>query len=241
MRSRAVLIFPFFFLAIMAAPAHGLDLNIPELENTAKTHKDPAVFYDLGVLYSNSGNTGKAVLNFKKALLLRQSDKDASANLNNLRQSIGIPPYYSESSPIEKAVLFPFSFFSLNGGAVFGFVLFLLGSAGLSIVLSGLFQVPRTGLIRTVSIVLLAVGAVYLVSSFIRYRFTFDPANAVVLLDSKLLERPDGDALSLADIPGGMECVVRDEMNAYFRISTLDGREGWTAGTNVERLWEGEK
>lgn len=231
----------FLFLFFIFPAVHSADLTIPDLEKASLQAKDPALFYDLGVLYANEGNTGKAILNFKKAKLLNPSDRDISENLNRLRQTIGIPPYFSEASPIEKAVLFPFNIFSLNGGLLFGIVLFIIGSTGLSAVLSRLFHSRFSGKIRTFSIVAMIAGTVYITASFIRYQFTFDGKNAVLLSDCSLLERPDEQSSPLNEAPGGMECVVRDSNNGYVRINTLDGHEGWVVRTNVERLWEGEQ
>lgn len=219
--------------------------GIHELEKASLERKDPDVFYNLGALYADSGNTGKAVLNFRKAVLLRPSDREARASLDTLRQSIGIPPYFSESSPIEKALLFPFLAFSLNASLIFGLVLFIAGSTALSLVISGLSErmsVPvKKNVMRALGIGFLILGSVYILSSFIRYRFTFDPKNAVVLKDTKLLEIPESGSLTIADIPGGMECAVRDARNGYYRIGTIDGREGWIPGNEVERLWDGER
>ena len=229
------------FIFLTVSVVHPVELTIPALEKAAVNTKDPAVFYDLGVLYAGAGDTGRAILDFRKALLLKPSDRAAADNLNRLRQSIGIPPYFSEASPIEKAVLFPFTIFSLNGGLVFGIVLFVLGSAVLSLVLSNIITLPFEGRVRIISIIAMIAGLVYITASFVRYRFTFDPKNAVILTDGALLERPDAKSLPLAEAPGGMECVVRDDNDGYVRVNTLDGHEGWVVSANVERLWEGKK
>lgn len=228
-------------LLFFVGRAFNAELTIPDLEKSAPRSRDATLFYDLGVLYANSGNTGKAILNFKKARLLDPSDRETGENLNALRQTIGIPPYFSEGSPIEKAVLLPFSVFSLNGGLIFGLVLFIAGSLGLSFVLSQLKRFAFSGKIKIGSIVTLVIGLVYISASLIRFQFTFDPRNAVLLADCSLLERPDAESIPLSDVPGGMECVVRDINGGYARVNTLDGHEGWVIRTNVERLWEGEQ
>jgi hypothetical protein len=207
-----------------------------------KQNKDYRLFYNLGADSANKGDIGSAVLNFKRANILNPGDKETIDNLNKLRASIGVPPYLFDLSPLEKAVLSPFRLFSINGSVLFGGVLFILGSLGITLLFARLippsFQ-KYLILIRNSFIALFCLGLIYLASSLIRYRIDFDNKLSVVTQASDLLDRPSGDAIVITAMPAGIEGVVKKETDGYCLITIIDGHEGWTLKTNITRVWEG--
>jgi hypothetical protein len=207
-----------------------------------KNNKDPRLFYNLGVQFENAGDTGSAILNFKRAGILNPDDTDTKDNLNKLRDSIGVPPYLFDLSPLEKAVLLPFRIFSLNVSFLAGFILFSIGSIGISILFAGLIPPAFSRylkIIRTSFIVFLCMGVVYIVSSWARYNIDFDKKLCVVTQASNLLDRPSDDAVTISRLPAGMEGSVRRENGSYFLITVIDGHEGWISRSNVIKVWDG--
>jgi hypothetical protein len=230
------------FVFLVKAALFSSALDIPELEKLAVQYQDSRMFYNLGVSYANTNNVGRAVLNLKRAYLLNNNDKTAFNILNDLRSSIGVPPYWFEVSPLEKAALLPFTFFSLNGGFLLGFLFLLWGSFGLSVVLSRIlpvnFQKHKDIILKT-SIFLFIFGILYLFFSILRYQSTFDKKNAVVIKNEALFETPGGKARKLKDLPAGMECAIREESSGFYLIRTIQGQEGWVEKNGVEKLWNG--
>lgn len=219
--------------------------SIPDMEKTALSTKDYRLFYNLGVIYASTNDAGASILNLKRAYLLNPYDKETKRTLNKLRESIGIPSYLFDQSPLEKLILLPFSLFPINTDFVIGFILLALGSLVFSFLLSKLdipvvrpfmkYQKPA----RTAAIVLITLGLVYIASSVLRNNTLFDPKNAVVMNASDIKDRPDVNAIKIVSVPAGLECIIVKESLAYYLINTIDGHEGWIARTNLSRLWEG--
>ncbi len=59
---------------------------------TAKAGYSPSVLYNLANSYAQSGKTGKAVLNYERALRLSPSDSDISGNLELIKKEFGLFP-----------------------------------------------------------------------------------------------------------------------------------------------------
>ncbi len=236
---KKVILFILFFNLIIITKISGQSISdISQLENLSKKYYDSKIFYNLGILYAENGNTGKAILNLKRSYLLNSNDRDIKTSLNTLRNTIGIPPYLLEQSPIETAVLFLFTFLNINVNALLGIIFLMLGSTGLSASFARFFPAFINRL-KTASIILITAGIIYILSSAARYTAAFNKKNAVVINQSQLLERPDFTALKITDIIPGMECSIKNKMGGFFLINTLDGHEGWIIETNLSRLWGG--
>ena len=218
--------------------AFGLTNGIAELEETALTIKNEAVYFNLGIEYLNRNDIGHAVLNLKRAHLLNPYDSEIASALSAARESIGIPAYFFEASPLERVIQFPLTVFALPAMAAIGIVLFAAGSAGLSLGLARIVEMLRARVWRIVSIVLMALGAVYLAGAYVRYGAMFDPAMGVAVYSGTVADRPDATALEKKDIAAGIECRIENEIDGYYFITTIDGKEGWTALTNIARVWK---
>ncbi len=238
---KIILLFLFIFFIIFSSVfAAAEDFTISNLNELSLHHHDSKIFYNLGITSLRSGDMGNAVLNLKKASVLDPGDSEIKEALNSARETLGIPLYLFELTPLEKIILFPFTLFSLNTGFFLGLILFILGSISISLYFSQI-EIPflkfNYKYIRIFSIIVIVIGIVYLFSSVIRYSFIFDNKSAVVTAQSPLNERPAPASIKITDIMQGMECTVKKEEEGFYLIDTIDGREGWSNKTNIAFLW----
>lgn len=239
-----ILILSTIFIALSAS-LYGLE-TLPEMEKEAFVSKDFRLFYNIGILYAESNQAGLSILNLKRASLLNPYDKDAQDSLNNLRNSIGIPSYLFDQSPLEKAMQLPFNMISINISVIVGIVFLFIGSIFLSIILSrlnlkiiGPIIMNHRKIIRILSFIFILIGIIYLLSAIIRYQAVFNHKNAVVISPSELKDRPENNALTIINLPSGLECTVKEQSSGYYMVNTIDGHEGWIYRTNLSRVWEG--
>ncbi len=216
--------------------------EIPQLEKLAKLFKDDRIYYNLGILYGDAGNKGLAILNLRRANLLNPYSKDIKNQLNAYRDSIGIPPYLMDLSPLEQAVLFPFLILNINWTGFIGLLFLLTGSCGLSVIL-GRFTIilleNHQKQVMIFSLIFFILGIIFILSAIVRYNVTFDNKNAVLINDSILQERPEENSIKINDAAAGLECVIKKASSDYYLINTIDGHEGWINKTNLTRIWEG--
>lgn len=225
--------------------SNSINMKINELQNISATSRDYRVFYNLGVLYLNKNDVGRAILNLKRAYLLNPYNKDVYSVLTDTRTKLGVPAYIFEATFLEKAILFPFTIFHINATIAIGVVFFMLGSVLLSLELSG--QIAKISLfkkikIRRVAIIFFAIGVVYLIAGTIRHSFVFNSKMAVVVGTSQsddiaLFQLPEDKSEPIDTTSIGMECQIEDEQSAFLRINTIDGKVGWIDKMYVERLW----
>lgn len=213
-------------------------LTLEETMNTLITnHRDPDVFYDLGVVSYQNNHIGNAILNLKRAYQLAPYDREIRQALFAVRATLGIPAYLYETSPLVKVFLFPFTVFKLNAMAWIGLFLFGLGSAGLCwLFLSRIKKDETLKRIRTLTVIAITVGMVYLISALIRYRVVFNVDQAVIMEESLLYSNAQAEE-ELDNVQEGLECTVLDSSGEYLRIETVTGERGWIESNVIERVW----
>lgn len=240
-----------FCLSLASAGAYALTnftnadgaRQLTDMLRTAAGQLDDKLFYNIGVLYYGAGDKGRAAIYLKRAYLLNPYDKMNRDALFLARSDLEIPEEFYQSSPLAKIFLFPFTTLTVNATAVFGLVLFVLGAAWFSILLSGLAaklslgDKLRTALFVT-AIVFASLGVMEMTAAGVRYHNLFDKSQAVVLNDTALYKEPRADADKLADLQAGLECRVRDYEGGYYLVETVDTRKGWVSENDVEMLWE---
>jgi tetratricopeptide (TPR) repeat protein len=233
-------------LAVCMFPAalHAGTNSVEDWEALAARHRDARIFFNLGAAYSASGNTGKAVLNLKRAALLAPSDRIASALLASEREKLGFPRHFFDSPLIESIILFPFSFAGTNVTAAIGIFLFAAGALFLAFLFSRLWkgrfrfpEGPHRNRFFTAGWIALAAGGVLLISSVVRESAAMNPGEAVILAESSLRVTPKDGAEILSDLPEGMECRVIRTDGSWYLLRTVTGQEGWFPSAFVGRLW----
>jgi hypothetical protein len=244
MKIKTVATYIIFFVSVCSFGFAGNNnsyLQKDELIELANTIRNDRVYYNLGVIYYREGETGRAVLNFKRARLLNPYDNLNKDALNEARRVAGAPSYIFETSPIQDVLLFPFTVFSMNALVAVGIIFFLSGSIALSFVFVGTPAGEFLSRIKKIKIwcaVFIIAGMVYITASIIRHRVVFDRSQAVAVENARIFQLPEEDASVIGMLDEGIECRIESENGGFFLIRSIDNKFGWVIADNIEALWE---
>jgi len=239
-----------FGLLILTFSLSSQDLN-PDSLNAEKTFyqqtlqkleaeanrgvKNADLFYNMGVCHFQLGNTGKAVLNFLRALNLNSAHKQAKQNLLYIRNLH--PELSSEPTRPFLVQLFLniYDFFSLNRLAITLLIIAIL----LTLSLHWLMHTPsgkEHGLpilaVVITAILFIAFGSMLLVKNH-RYR---NDARAVVIANvAPIYHTPESKNI-LQTIPEGSVVVVSKTQHNRVQVILPDGTQGWVESNTIERV-----
>ncbi|MDL1891922.1 tetratricopeptide repeat protein [Sphingobacteriales bacterium CHB3] len=188
---------------------------------------DATIYYNLGNAYYKSGNVGKAILNYERALKLTPNDDDLLHNLQLANLMI-----------VNKVDAAPRLFiwdwwdavkdaFSLNGitWIVYGF--FLLFTASIMVVL-----LARSFSIRNAGFV---AGLASLVLVILSSTIFIGKLNAVQRSDTAIVtasittvkNSPDEKSSDAFVLHEGVKVFITDKVNEWLKIRLADGKVGW--------------
>jgi tetratricopeptide (TPR) repeat protein len=190
-----------------------------------------AVLQNLGSAYFRSGDVGRAILAFERALLLKPGDSDLKANLKLVRDEAAVfppPPAEGWRGWLERPSR---KFWS---GLALGSALLLPAAAGLWLGLRSRWRGAAA-----VSIFASVAGSAALGLSLyaLQARKGEDARGIVVGDPAKVRISPFEKAEERGSLAGGREVRLGREANGYFWVSVDGGAtEGWVAAQEVERL-----
>jgi len=198
----------------------------------AKAHPSaPELLADWGNAAIGAGDTGTAVLAYRRALMLAPGHDRAARNLATLRSSLPDWLPRPQSATAIDSLLFWRGLLSpsaqlLLGGALFGIGILLLapwpGPGRRAMRSGGAACVVLCG----------AVTALALLAP--------NPAShAVVIADETTLHTADSrgaPALLPTPLPAGTELTILERREGWSRIALADGADGWVASASIESL-----
>ncbi len=190
-----------------------------------------AVLQNLGSAYFRTGDEGRSILAFERALLLKPGDPDLKANLKLVRDQAAVfppPPTEGWRGWLERPSR---KFWS---GLALGSALLLPVAAGLWLTLRSRWR-GAAGLSIFASVA--GLGALGFSLAALQWRKGEDARGIVVGDPANLRISPFEKAEERGSLAGGREVRLGREENGYFWVS-LDGgaTEGWVAAKEVERL-----
>ncbi len=194
---------------------------------------DGALYYNLGNAYYKSGDLGRAILNYRRAQLLRPRDSDVEANLQLAREQTIDKLESDGDSFIDSIRHILVEWTTLNEAAVIMLGIWLAFCA--MIVAAILRPRWRRGLryaIGVVAVVLL-VG---IISSGIRLSDSHDDDAVVVMPSVEAHSGPGDDYLTEFTLHSGAEVRVLEQRNNWTRISLPGNLQGWLPAQTVEKL-----
>lgn len=196
--------------------------------------RNAVVYYNLGNCFYKQGQTGKAVANYRRALMLAPRDGDAEANLNLIRAVVGrgdTTATYGAAgasglpmqlvSPKQLKALFYVAYYLT--AAFFVGVLFLNGR---------LRRAAVYGLALAVVVAGLAFG-------FSRYGLSQirSSVDAVVIVDRAGLKSGPGPAFDeVSTLPDGLELRQRARSGIWVEVQLPTGEVGWVREKDVETI-----
>ncbi len=183
------------------------------------------VLYNLAGSYGQAGKTGKAVLNYERALRLAPSDSDTLGNLELIRNENGL--FQTGISGIERF----FNLLSLNQWSAV--ILFSLGFLALFTVTKR--KIPCSVTVTSVvSVSCLLLLVISLYGTYLRYQ-EFNPS-VVIEANARLLVSPFDSSTSVGAIQEGRLIYPLKEHNNYSFVEDETGRKGWIMNAQIEAV-----
>ena len=193
----------------------------------------PELLADWGNAAVGAGDTGTAVLAYRRALVLEPGHDRATRNLATLRASLPDWLPRPRSATAIDSLLFWRSLLSSSGQFLLGGALFAIG-----ILLLAPWPGPGRRPLRSGGFASLALWAVVTTFAVLAP----NPANeAVVVADETTLHTADSrgaPALLPTPLPAGTEVTMIERRGSWTRIALADGADGWVTTASVESIFE---
>ena len=186
------------------------------------------VFYDLGNAYFRTGDFGRAILNYERALALEQHHPEATANLQIARDeahALEIQP-----STLERYLQFAsLNQYSIAAATAFWLAIFAMFAL--------IFKQRRSARAIAVSICCLLVLAVAVYAIFTLERGSKGQALAVVTGKDVQARLATADtANSVLALPAGSEIKVLSTRGDWIYAALPNNLRGWIPAKNAERV-----
>jgi hypothetical protein len=201
---------------------------------TASGIRSSVVYYNLGNCFYKQGAVGKAVANYRRALLLSPRDEDAQANLDLIRGSVGSGDTTSTYGMVS-ATAFPVRLVSPKHlQALFYAGYYLASVFFLAVLLLG-SRLRRTAVYGLVISGLVA-ACFFGLSRYSLTRFT-SVSEAVVVADRAELKSGPGPAFDeISTLPDGLELRQRARSGIWVEVQLPAGEIGWVREKDVEGI-----
>lgn len=185
----------------------------------------PSVLYNLANSYALSGKTGRAILNYERALRLSPSDSDISGNLELVKKENGLFP--KELSGAERF----FQLLSLNQWtALIFFSLVLVTIFMLATIKYRFSRQLNIGVVISCFLLLcLATGG-----TLFRYQY-FNPS-VVVSPDVKLFISPFESSASIGALQEGRLVYPQKSHGGFSYVTDETDRKGWIPSRMIESV-----
>lgn len=183
----------------------------------------PAVLYNLANSYVLSGETGRAVLNYERALRLSPSDSDISGNLQLVKKENGLFP--KESSGAETF----FHLLSLNQWTTLIPVSLVLLTAFLLAGMKYRFSRQLNVGVGTSCFLLLCLA---IAGTLFRYQY-FNPS-VVLSPDAKLFISPFESSATIGALQEGRLVYPQKRHGDFSYVTDETDRQGWIPSALIE-------
>ena len=209
-------------------------LSYERLIQEAKIHNGK-LYYNLGNAYMLSGDIGRAILNYRRALLYRRGDTNVHKNLTFARsRRIDHIPLRTEKRILETLFFWHYDF-SLKTRTFWACLLFGLSCCGATwIVWRGRGSLNVALLIVSV-LLMLCFGASVAVESINSRDIRFG-----VILDAQTVAR-QGDGFNYPEsfkhpLHAGTEFQLLEQRPGWWKVTLTDGTEAWLEARACEKI-----
>jgi tetratricopeptide (TPR) repeat protein len=195
--------------------------------------RDGALYYNLGCAYFEAGDLGRAMLNFRRASVLNPRSAEVNRALA-LARALRVDIQGDETAPIDTlaaATIGLLTPLELGWLALLAWVIWCM-----LLMLAVLLPVWR-GRLRWA---LAGWGAVLLLSAVLLvgrvYAETARPSAVVTAFLAPVMSGPGDDYLEIFDLYAAAELRILEARGDWARLLLPDGRQGWIALVNIERV-----
>jgi len=192
---------------------------------TAISGYGSGVLFNLGSSYARSGQAGKAILNYERALRLAPSNSDIHNNLELIRKESGLfPREYSWSEHF-------FQFLDLDQWTMSAFFFLVTITVFQVVSLKRRFSSQIQWLVTAACITLFVLS---LSGAFFRH-FQWQPS-VVINAEGRLLLSPFSSSASTGSIQQGRLVYPEKTHGGFSYIIDETGRRGWIASSSIESV-----
>ena len=182
-----------------------------------------SVLYNLANSYALSGKTGRAILNYERALRLSPNDPDITGNLELIKKENGLFPQEPSSAEQFFQILTLDQWTTMILCALLSITLYLL--AAMKYRFSRHLHIGAA----VCCFLLLCLGAA---GTLFRYQ-SFNPS-VVVAPDVKLLISPFTSSASIGTLPQGRLVYPQKSHGSYKYVADEMDRQGWIDASLIE-------
>lgn len=196
--------------------------------------RNAVVEYNLGNCFYKQGQLGKAVVNYRRALMLSPRDGDARANLDLIRSVVGsgdttVAYGAAGAGGFPMRLASPRQLQTLSYIAYYLAVVFFVGV---------LFLAERWRRVAIYGLILSAVvaGLGFGLSSHSLSKIQ-SSSDAVIIVDRAGLKSGPGPAFDeVSTLPDGLELRQRAKSGIWVEVQLPTGEVGWVRGEDIERI-----
>lgn len=199
-------------------------------------HESAKLYYNLGNAYFKESHTGKAIVNYRRALNLSPSDHDIKYNLSVAQSGVKdnieqVPQFF-----VGRWINATRRSMSSNAWAVLSLLFFGLTAVGVLLyLLSNGLRTRKAGF--TMAIVLFAL---FLVSASFaavgRRELTVSNQAVVIASAAPVKSSPDRAGKDVFILHEGTEVEVVSNFGEWAEIMIADGHKGWIAVGSIEKV-----
>ena len=190
--------------------------------------------YNIGNAYYKSGDLGRAVLYFERALKLNPGNADAVYNLEIARESV-----QDKIEVVPEFILKKWVKDFENGLGSDGWAVIALVAAFAALALLLCFKFSGRSGLRRLSFILAMVAALVFAVSII---FSFNLRSDVTSLDggivmqpvSSVKSSPADNGKSVFILHEGTKVEILDNLGEWVKVEIADGRQGWMPASDIE-------
>lgn len=196
--------------------------------------RNATVYFNLGNCYYRERQIGKAVANYRRALVLAPRDADVRANLGLVRRSLGTGDTTAaytlgQRGPSGFALFSPRQFQAIFLVAYYLAAVFLLGALFLK------HSLRRPAIYALAASVLIAGLAFALSRHSISHLKSV--TEAVVIADRAALKSGPGSAFDeISALPDGLELRQRARSGMWVEVQLPTGEVGWVREADIEAI-----
>jgi tetratricopeptide (TPR) repeat protein len=195
--------------------------------------RDSSVFFNLGNAYFQSGDLGRALVNYRRAQQFIPRDGDLNVNMARIRAA-RVDIQSDETGLLGGMAALTVSILTLME---FGWLIWLLWTLWFSLLIVYIVRKTWRNLIRTL---LMLVGGLVLIGILLfgsRMLAALTEQDAVVIEKAAtVMSGPGEQYLDLFQLHAAAELVVVENRGDWVRFALPDGREGWLKREAIESL-----
>lgn len=195
-----------------------------------------ALYYNLGNAYYRTGELGRAVLNYERALRLSPADQQTRANLKIVNQELK-----DIQVGIRQSALVKFWYriqYLLSGNAWSGLGLFMLwlGLAGIGLWLMGKKRShKKLGFFGGITALVLSVLPFLFAYGGVQYQYGHNEA-IIMVEETQMRVAPEEGSKVIQALHEGTKVRIIDQIGGWNRVELTGTSEGWLPRDVTEKI-----